>query len=274
MRYRNLIDAVDDEVENNDDMLNTVDFVTLPPDFVDILTDEEDSFISRDCDNVDIREVPEICGEVEIFSTFENPETVDDLMPMWRQIPQSVSSSVNIETPTIFQNINDTSCNVSPEKYDSYETFSELFDENLLMYIVKQTNLYASQKNDHSFHLTLSQLKSFIGILLLTGYNRLSQQHMYWESAMDSGVDMVKKCMNYKRFKLIKKFIHFNDNSKLDPADKLFKVSPIIDKLNNNFKKFGVFHNNLSVDEQMIPYTGHHSYKMFMKGKPIRFGFK
>ena len=115
MRYRNLIDAVD-EVENNDDMLNTVDFGTLPPDFnfVDILTDEEDSFISRDCDNIDIREVPEICGEVEIFSTFENPETVDDLMPMWRKIPQSAPSSVNIETPTIFQNINDISCNVSP----------------------------------------------------------------------------------------------------------------------------------------------------------------
>ena len=24
----------------------------------------------------------------------------------------------------------------------------------------------------------------------------------------------------------------------------------------------------------MVPYTGHHSYKMFMKGKPVRFGFK
>lgn len=28
----------------------------------------------------------------------------------------------------------------------------------------------------------------------------------------------------------------------------------------------------LSVDEQMIPYFGRHSCKMYMKGKPVRFG--
>ncbi|KAK9711703.1 Transposase IS4 [Popillia japonica] len=35
-----------------------------------------------------------------------------------------------------------------------------------------------------------------------------------------------------------------------------------------------VFTFNLSVDEQMVPYFGRHSCKMYIKGKPVRFGFK
>ncbi|XP_065313258.1 piggyBac transposable element-derived protein 3-like [Gordionus sp. m RMFG-2023] len=38
--------------------------------------------------------------------------------------------------------------------------------------------------------------------------------------------------------------------------------------------QFGIFKHHLSIDEQMIPYRGRHSCKMFIKGKPIRFGYK
>ena len=38
--------------------------------------------------------------------------------------------------------------------------------------------------------------------------------------------------------------------------------------------KFGCFAYKLSIDEQMVPYFGRHSCKMYMKGKPVRFGFK
>ena len=80
--------------------------------------------------------------------------------------------------------------------------------------------------------------------------------------------------MTYKNFKLVKKYIHFNDNAKVDSSDNVFKLRPIIRALNINFKKFGIFEKNISVDEQMVPYTGKHSIRMFMKNKPVRFGFK
>ncbi|XP_033228842.1 piggyBac transposable element-derived protein 3-like [Belonocnema kinseyi] len=38
--------------------------------------------------------------------------------------------------------------------------------------------------------------------------------------------------------------------------------------------QFGIFSHNLSIDEEMVPYFGRHSCKMYIKGKPIRFGFK
>lgn len=38
--------------------------------------------------------------------------------------------------------------------------------------------------------------------------------------------------------------------------------------------QFGIFTPDLSIDEQMVPYFGRHSSKMYIRGKPIRFGFK
>ena len=52
------------------------------------------------------------------------------------------------------------------------------------------------------------------------------------------------------------------------------KISPLYDMMNKNLVQHGVFHNLLSIDESMVPYYGRHSAKMFIRGKPIRFGYK
>lgn len=52
------------------------------------------------------------------------------------------------------------------------------------------------------------------------------------------------------------------------------KIREIMDALNESFTKNAPSERNLSVDESMIPYFGRHGCRQFMKGKPIRFGFK
>ena len=52
------------------------------------------------------------------------------------------------------------------------------------------------------------------------------------------------------------------------------KIQPLYEMLNQNLKQHGVFHQQLSVDESMVPYYGRHSTKQFIRGKPIRFGYK
>jgi len=39
-------------------------------------------------------------------------------------------------------------------------------------------------------------------------------------------------------------------------------------------QQFGIFSKYLSIDEEMVPYFGHHLAKMFMRSKPVRFGYK
>ena len=51
-------------------------------------------------------------------------------------------------------------------------------------------------------------------------------------------------------------------------------VQPLYDLLNASLKQYGIFHEKLSVDESMVPYFGRHSAKQYIRGKPIRYGYK
>ena len=75
-------------------------------------------------------------------------------------------------------------------------------------------------------------------------------------------------------FTKIKQYLHFHDNNNLDRNDKYTKIRTLFDLININFMQFGVFEGHLSIDEQMFPYYGRHSCKMFKKSKPIIFGYK
>ena len=75
---------------------------------------------------------------------------------------------------------------------------------------------------------------------------------------------------------MLKKFIHFIDNSEAEnnKRDKAFKVRPLYTKLQQSYMKFGIFEENLSIDEMIVRYYGHHSLKQFIHSKPICFGYK
>ena len=156
-----------------------------------------------------------------------------------------------------------------------YFIWSLIFDSNMIDDIVNQTMLYAStDKNDQQFVVTREEICQFIGILILSGYHSLPRESDYWSSQQDLGVPVVSEAMSSKRYQTIKRYIHLADNRNLKPGDKTAKIAPIVTALNDNLVQFGFFHRDLSIDESMTPYFGRHSMKMFIKAKPIRFGFK
>ena len=111
-------------------------------------------------------------------------------------------------------------------------------------------------------------------MLFLSGYNSLPQQNLYWERKFDVEPPIVYKTISRNRFKDIKKYVHFADNSTIDLTDKFAKVRPIYDIVNANLKQFGFWNNDYSIDEQMIPYFGMHSAKQRMNNKSVRFRYK
>ncbi|KAF2888870.1 hypothetical protein ILUMI_17303 [Ignelater luminosus] len=88
------------------------------------------------------------------------------------------------------------------------------------------------------------------------------------------------------------KNLHAVDNSVLDPTDRMAKVRPLMVALNRLFMDYAptekkmcrlllislstnfTVYVSISIDESMIPYFGRHGCKQFIRGKPIRFGFK
>ncbi|RXG68343.1 PiggyBac transposable element-derived protein 3 [Armadillidium vulgare] len=126
----------------------------------------------------------------------------------------------------------------------------------------------------HAPSLTEEDVDKFIGILMLSGYHRLPRQHMYWSEQEDLEVPIVANTMLRNRFVAIKKYFHFADNKTLTPGDKIAKIRPLYDHVNRVLERFGPYEKHLCIDEQMVPYHGHHSCTMFIRGKPVRFGFK
>ena len=85
---------------------------------------------------------------------------------------------------------------------------------------------------------------------------------------------MISRSMSRKSFEDIKKLIHFADDNNLPAGGKLAKIRPLHDKINASLEQFGVFAKGLASDKQIVLYFRRHSVKMFIRGKPSRFGFK
>ena len=66
------------------------------------------------------------------------------------------------------------------DMHDSPVTFFELFTtDEIVNLICKETNSYAAQKGNHSFKLGPKEIKSFIAVLLLSGYIPYPRYSMY-----------------------------------------------------------------------------------------------
>ncbi|XP_039968251.1 piggyBac transposable element-derived protein 3-like, partial [Bactrocera tryoni] len=206
-------------------------------------------------------------GDVMITGGFKRKSDFDVLV--WRK-PRNFEYSrtpINIEAfkmEEIFSEIGSKS---------PYDIFSLYFDKLIIAEITHFTNEYANQHNT-AINVTPVEIRRFISILYISGYHTLPHIDHYWSVRPDMGIPIVKQALSRNRLKIIKRFLHLADNTDLNTVDRFAKVRPLIDALNKKFMQFGVFSHILSVDEQMIPYFGRHSCKMFIKGKPIRFGFK
>ena len=74
---------------------------------------------------------------------------------------------------------------------------------------------------------------------------------MYWETRTDSNNFLVTHAMNRNKFEEIHKY----DNSKFDACDKLYKIRPLLDHLNDKFCQYvEPMGNHFSLDEAMEPY--------------------
>jgi hypothetical protein len=99
---------------------------------------------------------------------------------------------------------------------------------------------------------------------------------MYWINATRYG--RIADIMSRNRFDALRRFLHINNNENMKPRedsqyDKLFKVRPFIESLNNNFAKIEQEEHD-SVDEMMIPFKGRSSLKQYVRNKPHKCGVK
>ena len=99
-----------------------------------------------------------------------------------------------------------------------------------------------------------NEINAFIAILICSGYVDLPRRRMFWEQASDVHNELVCSLMSPDRFEEVMKYIHFNDNTQLDPEDRYSEVRPLMDHLNMKFVDIFCGEEELDVDESMVPF--------------------
>lgn len=207
-------------------------------------------------------------------SNNKSEKNADDYVFSWK-----VSDSKEPEIFKSFQFCKDFGINVKDLDYSSpFEIFNNFFDDDLENLIVEESNKYARQKGT-SLDLTKEELRSFLGCLIVMGFHKLPSMRMPWSSDSNFHVDRISKVMSLKRFLKIVRFLHVNDNTKTpkkgeENFDKLFKIRPIINTLNEKFQNAFSPGRNLAIDESMVGFKGRTSLKQYMPLKPTKRGIK
>ena len=138
--------------------------------------------------------------------------------------------------------------------------------------ICEQSTLYAQQRSLPCNSITPENVRTFLSILILSGYNKLPSRRLYWSESPDVFNNLVSDSMRRNTFEQIMRCLHFADNMKMTD-DRFYKVRSLFMHINKVCKpKYQ--QEFYSVDEIMVPYFGKHGDKQFIRGKPIRFGFK
>ena len=262
-----------------------VDIVIMPPSTTDEVSDEEE------CDEDDISgtSLPsDVAGTMIVHFHQDNNDQYEDrdsrklqkkadggskklpkrTTPKWSDKCEFQNTTASQEITPLAQSHPELKCK-SP-----WELFRMYYDDDVRHLITEESVRYARQKNNQSFTLSDSDLDVFMGIFLLSGYHSLPRERLYWCRDEDVGVRYVSSTMSRNRFLDVKRHLHLADNNKINKNDKLYKVSQFLSLINAKLQQHGVFSQYLSIDEQMVPYFGRHSAKMFIRSKPIRFGYK
>jgi len=122
-------------------------------------------------------------------------------------------------------------------------------------------------------------MKAFFAIHLVMGLQPVPSMWDCWSSDPILQVPYIANIMPLKRFEELWAYVHFNDNEKMtsrddENHDRAFKVRLVMDHLNKRFLKSLSPTKRQAIDEYMIKYQGHSMLKQYVKGKPIKRGFK
>ena len=150
----------------------------------------------------------------------------------------------------------------------------------MIQLIVDQTNLYARQRKvKHWTDTNSKEITAFLGLLVVFSFHHVPSTELYWSTDPLFCVPPISNVMPVKCFKKLLQCLHINDNS-LMPAkgaahyDKIYKIRPLVEKLNRQLSAQCICTSSQSIDEAMVLFKGRSKIKQYMPMKPTKRRYK
>lgn len=208
-------------------------------------------------------------------------DSSDDNIPLQRLKEKLMGNKQKEEweQKTFENQYNDTAdqwkANEEHEFWTPLDYFSQYFPDDFWENLSSQSNIRAMQANEKKpLKSTPEEYKKLTGIHILMGVFGLPRLRLYFMKGIE--ITIITQLPRDRIYKL-RNFLHVVDNLGVSPetkaANKLWKVQPILDSIRKMCTTLQR-PKELSIDEQMIPFTGTTSLRQYVKNKPNPVGLK
>ena len=119
-------------------------------------------------------------------------------------------------------------------------------------------------------------MHAFIGILIAAGVHIQNKENLDSMCKVD-GLPLVPAAMSRDRFKMMLRFIRFDNKSTRAERAKTDEAAPIRDiwiMLNRNLEKAYKLYECITIDKELFPYRGHTKFTQYIPSKPSKYGIK
>ena len=160
-----------------------------------------------------------------------------------------------------------------------------LVNDKVLNLIVSETNRFGNQtvaaKQPKKYarinkwrETNAEEIKQFWGLITWMGLVKLSSLKDYWAKDGIYKQTIPQSVMVRNRFQLLLSLLHFNDNDTIKTGDRLAKIQPLLDVLEQNLKGMFCPGEDIVIDETLIPWRGRLIFRQYIPNKAHRYGIK
>lgn len=266
-----------------DEILNGSDFYLSDDDDAGI--DDSEGFLENIFENEypvndfdqenHVEEVNEYDTEDELPLAEVKRRLLDQKKGKKRKQPQQTWNKKPFENDTVNHPESAWDANSAHEFWTPLDYFSQYFDEAFFENLSLQSNVRAMQANERKpLRSTAEEYKKIVGIHIIMGIFGLPRLRLYFTKGIE--IPIITQISRDRIFKL-RNFLHVVDNLSITEdvkeSNKLWKVQPILDTVRRKCVTLPKA-KELSIDEQMIPFSGTTSLRQYVKNKPNPVGLK
>ena len=112
------------------------------------------------------------------------------------------------------------------------------FYDDVIDFIQEHSEGYVAFKENHSFKFTPDEIRTFLAILLVSGYSTDPRGRIYWSNDTEARNAAIASSMARARFDEIMRYCHVSGNNDLNAEDKMSKIRPLITVIHDRCLQF------------------------------------
>lgn len=158
------------------------------------------------------------------------------------------------------------------------DAFELCFTPTMRKIVIDMTNIEAERVFSDKWKLMDgTEFDAYLGVLLLSGVYKSNHEAVrsLWNPYY--GRPIFASIMSYNRFWCITRALRFDNRSDRPRRrinDKLAPIRDLVDKWVNNLPYLFTPYENVTIDEQLIPFRGRCPFRQYIPSKPAKYGIK